>query len=130
MGRAVLLEELDRALEVDAALVGAAADPGHHPGMLEQVGLLERIRRERRRLLVVALRLEGRGERRRPLAGLAQCRDRPAGDVVCVGRVRVGPVGRQVVAGDDLGQLVLALDPCAAAAARCFARRSCLESIS
>ena len=104
---ALLLVQLDRLLEQPARRVRIAGSPGHLARAVEKRRPLRRILRELRRLLEVAPRLCGRGERRGALAGAREHRLRLASDLGGVVRVRGGLVGGEVVRGDHLDHLVL-----------------------
>ena len=81
-------EQLDRPLEAFARLRGPAAPHGEPPGLDEERRLhLRLVRCQRRRLVEMALRLLGRGQRGGPLARLDECRPGPGTDLRHVGVV-------------------------------------------
>ena len=109
MARAGILEERHRPLEVRQRLGRPSAVPRHHPRLLVKAGPLEGIAHELGRLLEVALRLQGRRQRPRPLAGPDERRGGPAGDLACVVGVGICVARGEIVGGDDLDHLVVAL---------------------
>ena len=77
------------------------------PARSRSARLLERVVRELGRLREDAGRLDGRGERRRALAGAGERLPRLPLDLGCVVGIGEQPVGIEVVRGDDLDDLLL-----------------------
>ena len=107
MGLPRLLEATPSILEEGGCLLDPCPDRGHQAGLLDQLGLRDRVVDERCCALVVALRREVRAERRCPLPGpdLGIVGSLP--NVGRIVRVRDRLVGVEQVGGDDLDDVVV-----------------------